>query len=205
MTQVDTIISKCISAKDNPFMVQRTDAIPFDFLETHFEDIGAFAKHVETFNFRGAILGGHGRGKTTLLGDLKSYLYNQEIDCELVFLPRQIDEQQTAVASLVRRGQGGAIVMVDGLERLPFFARQRLIARSKSFAGFIATTHRSGRLRTLIRCHTSSGTLTAVLDALELNRPEIVVLAKALLSKHKGNVRLVLRDLYDQYADGRIA
>ena len=95
--------------------------------------------------------------------------------------------------------------MIDGIERLSFFQRQQLIARSRVFAGFIATTHHFGRLRTLIRCRTSQGTLTAVLDALELNRSEIVTAATALLPKHKGNMRLVLRDLYDQYADGQIA
>ena len=205
MNQVETIVSRCVLAKDNPFTVQRTDAIPFDFRETHFENIEAFAKHVETLNFRGAILGGHGRGKTTLLCDLNSFFCKQGIDRELVFLPRETDLQRAAVHHLVRRGQGGAIIMIDGIERLSFFQRQQLIARSRVFAGFIATTHHFGRLRTLIRCRTSQGTLTAVLDALELNRSEIVTAATALLPKHKGNMRLVLRDLYDQYADGQIA
>ena len=205
MNQVETIISNCVLAKDNPFTVQRTDAIPFDFQETHFENIEAFAKHVEKSSFRGAIVGGHGRGKTTLLCDLNSYFCNQGIDCELVFLPRETDPQKEAVQNLVRRGQGGAIVMIDGIERLPFFQRQQFIARSRGFAGFITTTHHFGRLRTLIRCRTSQFTLTAVLDALELNRPRISMSATTLLSKHKGNMRLVLRDLYDQYADGHIA
>ena len=95
--------------------------------------------------------------------------------------------------------------MIDGIERLPFFQRQQFIARSRGFAGFIATTHHFGRLRTLIRCRTSQFTLTAALDALELNRPGISMSATTLLSKYKGNMRLVLRDLYDQYADGHIA
>jgi len=205
VNQVETIVSRCVLAKDNPFTVQRTDAIPFDFRETHFENIEAFAKHAETFSFRGAIVGGHGRGKTTLLCDLNSYFCKQGVDCKLVFLPREIDLQRSAVQNLVRCGQGGAIVMIDGIERLSFFQRRQLIARSRVFAGFIATTHHFGRLRTLIRCRTSQGTLTAVLDALELNRPEISTSATTLLSKHKGNLRLVLRDLYDQYAEGHIA
>lgn len=205
MNQGETVVSKCVSAKDNPFNVQRTDAIPFDFRETHFENIEAFAKHVETFCFRGAIVGGHGRGKTTLLCDLNSYLCKRGVDCKLVFLPRETDLQRSAVQNLVERGQGGAIVMIDGIERLPSIQRQQLIARSKVFAGFTATTHHFGRLRTLIQCRTSQRTLTAVLEALELNRPEIVTSATTLLSKHRGNMRLVLRDLYDQYADGHIA
>lgn len=204
MSHVETVVSKCVSARENPFMVQRTDAIPFDFQETDFKSIEAFANHARTFNFRGAILGAHGRGKTTLLSDLNSYLRKQAIDCELVFLPRETDRQQVAIENLVRRGQAGAIVLLDGLERLSFFQRPRLIARSRSFAGFIATTHRSGSLRTLILCRTSQSTLAAVLDSLELNRPAIAKPAMALLAKRKGNVRLVLRDLYDQYADGQI-
>ena len=205
MNQVEAKVLRCVPAKDNPFNVQRTDAIHFDFRETHFENIEAFAKHIEMFNFRGAILGGHGRGKTTLLCDLNSFFCKQGVDCELVFLPRETDLQKEAFQNLIRRAQGGAIIMIDGIERLSFLQRQQLITRSRAFTGFIATTHYFGRLRTLIRCRTSQGTLTAVLDALELNRPKIVSSATALLPKHKGNMRLVLRDLYDQYADGHIA
>jgi hypothetical protein len=205
MSQNETSTSKCVSAKDNPFMVQRTDAIRFDFRETDFSSVEAFAHHVETYKFRGAILGRHGRGKTTLLCDLNSHFCEQDVDSELVFLPRGTQLHQDAVADLVRRGEDGAIVLVDGLERLSFLRRQRLITHSRTFAGFIATTHRSGRLRTLIRCRTSQRTLMAVLDSLDLNRPKIARPALALLSKRKGNVRLVLRDLYDQYADGHIA
>ena len=56
-----------------------------------------------------------------------------------------------------------------------------------------------------LETRTSESTLMAVLDALDLNRPTIARLAMSLLAKRKGKERLVLRDLYDQYADGRIA
>jgi len=205
-----TTTDRRVCAKNNPFIVDRTDAIAFGFEETDFENIESFAKHAQTFNFRGAILGRHGRGKTTLQHDLHSWLCEHEIDCEFVFLPREKDLQTGAIENIMRRGQAGAIVLVDGLERLPFFRRQRLVNDSKSFAGFIATTHRpsrsisSNRLQTLIRCRTSQRTLMAVLDSLELNRPEIRAAGIPLLSKHNGNMRLVLRELYDQYADGRL-
>ena len=193
-----------VSARNNPFAVQRTDAIPFDFSETPFEDIASFYRHAKAFNFRGAIRGRHGNGKTTLLCDLSRYLKDQEIDCELALLPRETKLQQQAVEKLTRRGIDGAIILVDGIERLPFIDRLRLIPRSKSFAGFIATTHYIGRLRTLVRCGTSEQTLMAILRSLNMDQADVVAAGKPLVSKHRGNLRSVLRELYDQFADGKI-
>lgn len=193
-----------VSARDNPFAVQRTDAIPFDFCETPFDDVESFYRHAKAFNFRGAIRGRHGCGKTTLLCDLSRYLGEQKIDCELAFLPRETELQLQLVEQVTRRGIDGAIVLVDGIERLPLLARHRLISRSKSFRGFIATTHHVGQLRTLIHCKTSEQTLRSVLNSLDLDQPNIVAAAMPLVSKHRRNLRSVLRELYDQFADGKI-
>ena len=193
-----------VCAKDNPFIVQRTDAIPFDFHETPFANIESFADHAAAHHFRGAILGQHGRGKTTLLCGLASHLNQQSIDCELVFFPREKESQAEAIAQTYTRGQNGAIVLVDGFERLGFLARQRMLIQSRSFSGFIATTHRPGRLATLVHCRTSQQTLISVLESLGQDQPEILAAAAPLLSQHRGNVRFVLRELYDQFADGKI-
>ncbi len=197
-------MSRFISAKNNPFIVQRTDAIPFNFQETPFANIASFAQHAESYNFRGAILGQHGRGKTTLLCDLSLWFCQQGRDSELVFIPRENSHQKRIINHAIQRGESGAIVLIDGLERLSLLTRQRLIGRTKSFAGFIATTHHLGRLPTLIRCHTSQQTLAAVLDSLGISQPDIVASSIRLFPKHRGNIRFVLRDLYDQFADGKI-
>ncbi len=204
MNLKDKTTLRRVSAKDNPFAVHKTGAIPFDFQETPFANMKAFAMHTNSYNFHGAILGRHGNGKTTLLCDLNSWISDQDIDSELVFLPRERDLQRLAIETTVRRGQSGAIVLVDGLERLPFLSRQRLLHHSKSFSGFIATTHRSSRLRTLIHCRTTQQNLMAVLESLQLSQPDIVAAAETLFSKHRGNIRFVLRELYDQYADGKV-
>lgn len=192
-----------VSARDNPFAVQRTDAIPFDFSETSFACIESFYHHVQQFDFRGAILGKHGRGKTTLLCDLHSFLCQQGIRSELVFLPREKHLRRQSIDNTIQRGLSGSIILIDGLERATFLARQRILFRSKRYGGFIATTHRPSRLRTLLHCRTSQQTLITTLESLELNRPEIVTAALPLLSKHCGNIRFVLRELYDQCADGK--
>jgi len=196
--------SNLVSARNNPFAVQRTDAIPFDFSETNFANVESFYHHVRQFNFRGAILGKHGRGKTTLLCDLHSFFRDQGINSELVFLPRERQLQRESIDEFVQRGLGGSIILVDGIERASFLARQRVLSHSKQYGGFIATTHRTSRLRTLLHCRTSQQTLIATLDSLGLNQPNIATAALPLLSKHGGNIRLVLRELYDQYADGKL-
>jgi len=195
---------KRVSARNNPFAVQRTDAVPFDFSETSFNDTEAFYLHARKLDYRGAIRGRHGRGKTTLLCDLASFFRDQDIDCELAFLPREKELQHQMVDRIVHRGSDGAIVLVDGIERLPLLARHRLISRSKSFGGFIATTHHVGRLRTLVHCKTSEQTLRSVLKSLDLDQPAIVEAALPLVARNRGNLRSVLRELYDQFADGKI-
>ena len=196
--------SNCVSARNNPLAVHRTDAIPFYFGETRFASIESFYLHVQKFSFHGAILGRHGRGKTTLLCELHSFLRDQEISSELVFLPRERQLQRKSIDDLIQHGLSGSVVLVDGLERVSFLARQRILSRSKRFGGFIATTHRPGRLRTLLHCRTSQQTMVETLDSLGLNQPNVITAALPLLSKHRGNIRLVLRELYDQYAGGKL-
>lgn len=201
MNAIKTNVTR-VSARNNPFSVQRTDAIPFDFAETPFEDVQAFYRHAKQLDCRGAIIGKHGRGKTTLLCDLHSFLCQNRIESELVFLPREKVLQSDAITNTIKRGASGAIILIDGMERLPLFVRQKLLSDSKSFRGFIATTHRISRLRSLIRCRTSQRTVASVLDSLDLNNPEITTTSRLLFAKHRGNIRFVLRDLYDQFADG---
>ncbi|QEG23883.1 hypothetical protein [Mariniblastus fucicola] len=198
-------LAQPVSAKDNPFAVVQTDSIPFDFQETCFSTLDEFGEYVQDRNYRGAILGRHGHGKTTLLCSLQQWLHRQGTECETVFLPRRNEDQRSALENLSHRGRCGAVVLVDGLERLSFFTRQLLVSQSRSFGGFIATTHRPNRLPTLVRCRTSHQTLLAALNSLNIDSPEIHSTAVGLFSKHRGNLRLVLRELYDNVADGKLS
>jgi len=193
-----------VSAKNNPFVVQRTDAIPFDFRDTKFEGMDDFFGHASGFGFRGAILGKHGRGKTTLLCDLNSHIQKRNHECELVFIPRDRNGQCNVIEEASKRGHEGAIILVDGIERLPFISRHRLISASKLFGGFIATTHRPGRLKTLVRCRTSPESLLGILESLGTTNPKLSAHAVSLWSAHRGNVRSVLRELYDLHSEGLV-
>lgn len=196
---------RTVSAKENPFVVQRTDSIPFDFRDTPFATMDEFVGHAKTTGFRGAIVGKHGRGKTTLLCGLHSHLKSVgQRDCELFFIPRDRLQQGAALRELADRGREGAIVLVDGLERVPYVARQRLISTSKQFSGFIATTHSRSRLKTLVRCRTSPEVLAAILDSLGAVDEQLKIRAFSLWTTHRGNVRSVLRDLYDLRAEGAV-
>lgn len=192
------------SARENPFVVQRTDALPFDFRDTPFANINEFFEHVAGAGFRGAIVGKHGQGKTTLLCDLHSLMKKRDQDCELIFVPSDRSEQKAVIQNLIDRGCDGAVLLIDGLERVPFFARHHLVSSSKQFAGFIATTHFRGRLRTLVHCQSSPETLVGILQSLGTANENLVSRALDLWANHRGNVRSVLRDLYDLRAEGSI-
>ncbi|HEY9421332.1 MAG TPA: hypothetical protein VIW92_07960, partial [Thermoanaerobaculia bacterium] len=71
--------------------------------------------------------------------------------------------------------------------------------RTRSAGGLVITSHRPGLLPTLYECCTTPELLAGIVrDLLGPKGREIAV--EELFARHGGNVRQVLRDLYDQYA-----
>jgi hypothetical protein len=93
------------------------------------------------------------------------------------------------------------IVLLDGADLLSAWRWFRLRRRLRAAGGLVITTHRPGRLPTLVECATSPELLDAIVrdllgDAAEGWRSRL----PALFAKHGGNLREALRKLYDEYA-----
>lgn len=182
-------------AGDNPFNVQKLRRIRYRLSGQSWEDL---LERLATLDWRAAIVGPHGHGKTTLLNDLKPLLEARGFRVRSVLLhtgDRRLGREREEV--LFRNLDPRDILCVDGAEQLGRWSWLTLRWRSRAAGGLLITSHRSGLLRTLLDCETSPELLEGIVRDLLGDeagpRPE----AEALLARHGGNVREALWELYD--------
>jgi hypothetical protein len=188
-----------VRARDNPFSAERMHRLPYRGLEDGWP---ALLRRFAAQRHRGAIVGPHGSGKTTLLGELTVRL---EADGFRVRrgtlrsgerrLPPDLSRDLTSQLS------DRDLICLDGADELSAAAWLLLRARSRRAGGLLITTHREGRLPTLVRCRTDANLLASLVSALTApvptgTLPELPP-ATALFTKHGGDIREALRDLYD--------
>jgi hypothetical protein len=171
---------------------------------------------LEALRYRAAIVGPHGSGKTTLLEDLEGVLVERgfrivhvRLDTDDPRLPpewRSPWQSRWRSRSPAHRLDAHDIVCLDGAEQLGPIAWRRFRWLVRRAGGLIITTHRSGRLATLIECTTSVGLLHRIIQRLSPGGPAAsdalvgAPSAAELFARHHGNLREALRELYDVYA-----
>ena len=180
-------------ARDNPFAVDRVLAVRYKPQGWTWE---ALLSRLEHLRYRAAIVGPQGSGKTTLLEDLGPRLLARGFDP--VFL-RLHDEHRRFDADQLRQIWSAGertILLLDGAEQLlpPLWWRFRWQCRHAG--GLIITSHRPGRLPTLVQTETSADLLDQILSDLGARCPD----AGALYARWGGNLRDALRELYDRSA-----
>ena len=181
-------------ARDNPFAVDRVLAVRYKPQGCTWDELLA---RLKSLRYRAAIVGPHGTGKTTLLEDLAPRLRSRGFLTTFVRLdsteprlgPNQWEQVDAAGA--------GHVLLLDGAEQLSLPQWLRLRFRARRAGGLVITTHRPGRLPTLLRTSTSPALLSQILD--ELGIPFD---AAELFARHRGNLRNALWDLYDRCGTG---
>jgi hypothetical protein len=196
-----------VKARDNPFRVARVlSAIRYEVPEVsadHGNDArGAVSllPRLEALRYRAAIVGPHGSGKTTLLEDLEDVLARRGFRIMHVRLDADDPRLPREWRSSARLLDAGDIVCLDGAEQLGPIAWLRFRWRARHASGLIVTTHKHGRLATLIECTTSVGLLHRIIERLAPDAPATAPSAAELFARHRGNLRDALRELYDVYA-----
>jgi hypothetical protein len=194
-------------ARDNPFATDRVLAIRYTLAGDTWPALFARLAHL---HYRAAIVGPCGSGKTTLLEDLEARLAARGFRVK----PLRLDchDRTFAATFLVRFFRGLApsdIILLDGAEQLGHRAWRDFYRRAACAAGLIVTTHRRGRLPTLIECRTNAPLLDELVARLLGAVPpeRLAVLRRQLPSadelcvRHHGNIRAALRELYDCCAE----
>ena len=180
-------------ARDNPFATDRVLRIRYRPQGWTWAQLLA---RLEALNYSGAIVGAEGRGKTTLLQDLGGRLAQQGFGVKHVRLTQERPAfprgfYRDFFQDVSRRD----VLMFDGAEQLGRVGWWRFIRASRRARGLVITSHRAGLLPTLVECATSVPLLRGIVDDLHPVGADLPV--DALFQRHRGNIREVLRELYD--------
>jgi hypothetical protein len=181
---------------DNPFASHRVDSLSHRFIQRNVGDLlDALARH----GGRGAVLGPHGSGKTTLLDTLEPHLGAEVVRIRLdAGTARPVDHVLHRLPADL--GPDHAILL-DGAEQLGWWAWRR-VSRATAEAGrLVITSHRPGRLPTILECRTSPALLAELVRELDPATADAVDL-DGLFQRHRGNLRLCFRELYDLHSRG---
>lgn len=191
-----------LRARDNPFAVERVLQLRYRF---HDDDWPSLLSRLHSLNDRAAIVGPHGSGKTTLLEELGERLSAQGFRAHRLFLNEQC---RTLPAEFVRIARGGFgpkdIILFDGCEQLGPFAWQWFRWQTRRADGLVITTHRPGRLPTLLTCESTPALLSELVGQL-LDQSDTMTdeNLQRLFERHRGNLRDAIRELYDRATDDR--
>lgn len=193
-----------MKARDNPFAVERILQIRYRPLSCTWDDL---IENLKSLELRAAIVGDHGTGKSTLLDDLRPRI--QELGFQTQHLRLNQDEPKFApgyLATLFERLSANDVILFDGAEQMSWFRWRRFVTKTRRASGLIITTHRPGRLPTLIHCQTTSDLLQQiVVEILGNDAANLTDLVEHLFEKHRGNLREALRDMYDCFANDQLA
>lgn len=186
-------------ARDNPFRVEQIHKLSYRPQGFSWDEI---LRRLAELNYRAAVVGPEGSGKTTFLEHLAPRLAEcgfkplyLRVQPELRFI-REFAEQ--ALSLDVKH-----ILLVDGVELFSRVAWWKFRSLSKPLAGLVVSLHSPSRLPTLFETTTTDGLFRELVGELigsaatqraagELNR---------LFAASDGNVRIALRQCYDAYSE----
>src|SRR5262249_41677918 len=135
-----------MKARLNPFTAQRIDALPYRFQKLTEKDV---MDRLAALNYRAAITGPMGSGKTKLLEFIESYLRREGLPLRLLFLQR---ENPALPRDFLAQHGPKMVLLVDGADLLSRMDWIRLRWAARGQSGLIITSHRTGMLPTLVEC-----------------------------------------------------
>lgn len=178
--------------------MERIASVPFRF---DHGDWDSNLRWLERLNYRAAIVGKKGSGKTTLLAELADRLH----DVCYINLPHDREGHAELLRQAEKGIEKGQRILVDGIERLTWYQREKLFFQTAGQAGLIVAVHRRCRLPTWITCRTDESLMAQIVDDLKIGSPQVNAAAMDAFQKTHGNIRDALRLLYDQFARGKLA
>jgi len=182
-----------LRAKDNPFAVDRIQQIPYEAPEESWESLLA---HLAAMDYRGAIVGPCGSGKTTLCETLQARLQQGGLQTQSLFVSLDIRMTWPDIKPVLDHAFD--VLLVDGADHLSYWTWQRLKRRVFSNKrGLIVTTHQPGLLPTWHECRPSPALLERIVTHLAPDQGIPSTQINDLYDYCQGNIRDALRQLYD--------
>lgn len=186
-------------ARDNPFRSEQIESLGYRLEGTTWTELLA---RCERLDYRCAVVGPYGSGKTTFLEELEKKLQGAEFRTRLI---RLRTSRRVFVLTLLNRLTRGLtrrhLLLFDSAGQLNYAAWHWLRWNARHARGLIITVHKPGRLPTLWECRTSSALLAELLERLlDCCPDEGRQLAAKLYDKHGGNLREAFRECYDNVA-----
>jgi hypothetical protein len=191
-----------MKARLNPLRVERILSVRFrlDAIEPDLT-LDEILARWQNQGRRGALIGPHGSGKTTLLEDLATPLRSRGYAILWLRLSRAKERLSKEDWHCLQNATSQTVTLFDGAEQLSFLDWLRFKQTSKRAAGILITSHRAGLLPTLLECRTSPQLLQEILHQILGNDAAVWdVECEALWTRHQGDLRLALREIYDFYA-----
>lgn len=173
-------------ARDNPFASHRVETLRYRLPEGVTWD--GLLERLASLRYRAALVGPHGRGKTTLLEELAPRLTSLGFRVRTITLRQE--ERRMDWARLGARD----VLLLDGAELLGRFSWLRVRWHCRGAGGLIVTSHRAGLLPTLLECRTTPELLAELVR--ELTGAEVET--SGLFRRHGGNVRMAFWEMYDR-------
>jgi hypothetical protein len=194
-----------VAITTNPFATRwtRPGAIPFDFGGRC--SVDELVRRLANCDWRGAIVGPHGSGKSTLVRTLIPALEAAGRGAVLITL---CDGQKRLPLSLRRldRQRGRSIVVIDGYEQLGRLPRWRLQSHCRRRGyGLLVTAHGHCGLPALFRTGPDLAMIERVVEQVlpphggRIRRSDL----ERAWRRHGENVRELLFELYDLFETRR--
>ncbi len=190
--------------RGNPFSTRwiRPGAIPFFFPPG--ESVDALIERLKQNRWRGAIVGRHGSGKSSLVAALLPRLKECGMRPSLATLH---DGQRSLPKGFLGRAEpdSKALLIIDGFEQLGVWARMRLyFFRWRTRCGLLVTSHAPTALPEVCRTDIDIALARRIVAHLDpLDAGTIATDLAARLEAHEENMRDVLFELYDRYEQRR--
>ncbi|MEE4273278.1 MAG: hypothetical protein V2I67_16510 [Thermoanaerobaculales bacterium] len=176
---------------DNPFASRYVEALPYRCASSSLDDV---IDRLVANHGRGAIVGPHGSGKTTLAETLA-----RRVGGDIVKIHLGTDTRRpltSTIRSLPPIVEPRHTIVLDGAEQLRPVAWWRTWRQLRPAGTVVITSHKPGRLPMIHECRTSSALLTELATELDPTVAETVDLDE-LFRRHDGDIRLCFHELYD--------
>ena len=190
-----------LRARDNPFRMQRLEALRYRLDEAGWEQLLA---RFTANRWRGVLVGPQGSGKTTLREEIEARLRADGWSVRVWVLTDVGAITWPGLRTWVDGADDRTLLSLDGLDRVSALTWWRLCRATRSVGGILATSHVAGRLPTLHHHRTSVALLRELVHELVIDGDEHARIDRGcddLFARHRGDVRACLRSLYDAVGD----